>query len=150
MEECELCGRQTKDIYVLDVENVEIRACAKCAKGKKVIRTEIEKPLVNRNPNYIKPKSDEDRELVEGYGVKIRAARERMKLPIKVLAEMLSEKEHYLVRVEEEETRPTLELTKKLERALSIKLTQDVEEAKAVASSKGQSKGATIGDFIGG
>jgi putative transcription factor len=114
MEECELCGRQTSDIYVVDVEGVELRACQRCAKGKKVLRTELEssKKAKPGKPwqQQAKPKREEDKELVENYGEAIRKARERMKLPIRVLAEMINEKEHLLARVENEETHPTIAL----------------------------------------
>ena len=86
MEECEFCGRQTKDIYVLSVENVELRACASCAKGKKVIRTELDRARSSTSAKNVRPKRipDEDRELVDNYSFVIRQARERMKIPIKL------------------------------------------------------------------
>lgn len=151
MEECELCGRQTKDIYVLNVENVELRTCASCAKGKKVVRTELERQV--KKPDIrsqrTRPKTDEEKELVEDYPSVVRRARERMKIPIKVLAEMLNEKEHLILRVEEGKTLPSIGLTKKLEKALKIKLTEEgAEEAKNVTTRKASE--ATIGDFIEG
>lgn len=148
MEECEFCGRATKDIYIVDVENVELRACASCAKGKHIIRTELEsapkKPGQAPRP---KPLRDEDYELVEDYSTRVRNAREGMKIPIKVLAEMLNEKEHLLLRIEEGKTRPTIDLTKKLEKALKIKLTQPPSEEKMQVKT-GKTDKATIGDFV--
>jgi putative transcription factor len=152
MEECELCGRQTSDVYVVDVEGVELRACQRCAKGKKIIRTELEsvkKPKQGRPGGMIqRPKRDEDKELVDNYGEVIRNAREKMKLPIKVLAEMINEKEHLLARVEKEETHPTIELTKKLERALGIKLTASDTGESEQKTSGGKAEEATLGEFI--
>lgn len=147
MEECEFCGRSTKNIYVVDVENVELRACASCAKGKHIVRTELE--AQPKKPGYQPAKRirEEDYELVEDYASVIRKAREGMKLPVKVLAEMLSEKEHLLTRIEEQKTRPTIALTKKLEKALRIKLTQAPTEEKATART-GKASEATIGDFV--
>ncbi len=150
MEECEICGRPTSDIYVVEVENVEMRVDARCAKGKKVIRTEFQKDIKKKGAIQAQRPKKEDEVLIEGYGTAIRRAREGMKLPIRVLAEMLNEKEHLLVRIEEEKTRPTIELTAKLEKALSIKLTEQASEGdgakKAVPNSR-EGK-ATIGDFI--
>ncbi len=151
MEECELCGRQLKDVYVIDVENVEMRVCAACAKGKRVLRTEMEKPAQRRGspgpaPMPQRPAREEDMALIEGYGGAIRNARERMKLPIKVLAEMINEKEHYLQRVEEEKTEPTMALTKKLEKALSIKLTEEPHEEGRVQTRRATE--ATLGEFV--
>jgi putative transcription factor len=151
VEECELCGRQTKDIYVLNVENVELRTCASCAKGKKVVRTELERQV--KKPDIrsqrTRPKTDEEKELVEDYPNVVRRARERMKIPIKVLAEMLNEKEHLILRVEEGKTLPSIPLTKKLEKALKIKLTEEgTEEVKSYTAKKATEP--TIGDFVEG
>ena len=149
MEECELCGRTTKDVYVLNVENVELRACASCAKGKKVVRTELEAKVQKQRPSFQKPKiiKDEDRQLVENYSSVIRNAREGMKIPLNVFAEMINEKEHFLLRIEEGRTMPTIALTKKLEKALKIKLTEEPKEQEKKIS-PGKSQSATLGDFV--
>ena len=151
MEECELCGRASKDIYVVDVENVELRACASCAKGKHVIRIEGDQKPAQQKAKFSRPKplKDEDMELVDDFAGAIRRAREGMKIPIKVLAEMLNEKEHLLLRIEENKTRPTIALTKKLEKALKIKLTQaPIEETGQFKGGGKRAAEPTIGDFI--
>ena len=149
MEECELCGRTTKDVYVIDVENVELRACARCAQGKKVLRIEKEKPQrIERTFKAQRKKPDEEMRLIENYGHAIREARERMKIPLKVLAEMINEKEPFLRRIEEQETEPTIKLTKKLEKVLNIKLTEEPSEDSNNFKGSGRSDKATIGDFV--
>jgi putative transcription factor len=146
MEDCELCGRQTKSVYVLNIENVEMRTCVRCAEGKKVVRVESDAPREAQKPRTTRPGPQEEEELIDGYGAVVRSARERMKIPLPVLAEMLNEKEHQLLRVEEERTRPTIALTKKLEKVLKIKLTEAAPEVKHVANKKGSD--ITIGDLI--
>lgn len=144
-----MCGRETKDIYILNVEGVELRACARCAKGKKVIRTEFEQAATRKNESKpSKQLKEEEKPIVENYGAIIRQARERMKIPIKVLAEMLNEKEHYLVRVEEQKTEPNLALARKLEKELKIKLTEESVSENGNYNQKNQ-KGsvATLGEF---
>jgi putative transcription factor len=146
MEECELCGAQTKSAYIVNVEDVELRVCAKCAQGKRVIS----------NPGYkletgkktTRPKRDEDLPLVEDYGKVIRAARDRIDLPMKVLAEMLNEKETLLSRVEQQSTLPTIKLTKKLEKALGIKLIDVAADADTSSTSSAKKSGITLGDFV--
>ncbi len=142
-----MCGKQASDIYVIDVEGAQLRVCAKCARGEKVISKDIPKPSASgqaiqperRNP-------EEEMELIEGYGRAVREAREAMKLPLKVLAEMLNEKETLLLRVEEEKTKPTIQLTAKLEKALNIRLAAQPKSEGAYHGRK--SDKATIGDFI--
>jgi putative transcription factor len=146
MEECELCGAPTKSVYIVNVEDVELRVCAKCAQGKKVITTHEYKPAVARKAT--RPRSEEEQSLVENYGKVIREARERMKLPIKVLAEMLNEKETLLARIEQQSTMPTMKLTKMLEKALSIKLIESAESPGAGSVTGGKKSNATLGEFI--
>ncbi len=148
VEDCELCGRQTRDIFVIDVENVEMRTCASCAKGKKVIRTEFERTQQKQGnrPAKVRPLSDEERPLVDDYAHRIKQARENMKIPLKVLAEKLNEKEGYLSRVEEGKTEPNNVLVKKLEREFQIKLTEDAVEEAPIKVSKKPDK-ATLGEF---
>lgn len=146
MEECEICGAKTKDVYIVNVEDVELRVCTKCAKGKKIISKVIEG---SKSPKHvIKEQKNEPPQLVENYGTVIHNAREYMKLPIKVLAEMINEKETLLLRVEQQRTMPSLELTKKLEKALGIKLAeieQQQNEGKTLGSRNDK---ITLGDYI--
>jgi putative transcription factor len=147
MEECELCGAPTKSVYVVNVEDVELRVCAKCAEGKKVIKTQSYGSNVVRKPSS-RPRREEDQPLVENYGKVMHDARDRMQLPLKVLAEMLNEKETLLARVEQQSTLPTIELTKKLEKALSIRLIDSNSDTDTDTSSGSRKSGATLGEFV--
>ncbi len=147
MEECELCGRRAEQVYVVDVEGVELRVCPKCAKGKRVIRaaaSEQKKPQVR---SMQAPKRHAELQVVDNYGERIKAARTAMKIPLKVLAEMINEKETFLARVETEKTSLPEPLARKLEKALSIKLLEEasLEPEEHSRSSKDR---ATLGDFV--
>ncbi len=125
MEECELCGRSMSIIHTVNVEGVELRVCAKCATGKKVLRTESQSDAQKGRQAPVRKPDDDSVELVADYGTRIRKARERLRLPLKVLAEMLNEKEHFLARVEAQKTVPPDNLAKKIERALDITLLEE-------------------------
>lgn len=146
MEDCELCGRQTAIVYVAQVEDVELRVCPKCAKGKKIISSEGHN-IARRGARAGKNEKSEEPALIEDYGYTIKEARERLKIPLKVLAEMINEKETFLNRVEAQRTTPPEALVRKLEKALSIKL---IEQEKPGESKRPSAKGekATLGDFI--
>lgn len=150
MEDCELCGNPTGDIYVVSVEDVELRVCAKCAKGKKVITVQSDsnkkKPQAQRS-FMPQRKKEEDQSLIENYGTAIRNAREKMQLPLPVLAEMLNEKETLLLRIEQQQTLPPIALTKKLEKALKIKLIDESVDTEANSGGRSGDK-VTLGDFI--
>ena len=146
MEECELCGNQMSDVYIVNVEDVEFRVCSKCARGKRVIKIENEsKAKENIKVKKIR-KEAEDLEIAEDYNERIRKSRESMMLPIKVLAEMINEKETLLLRIERRKTIPSMELAKKLEKALNIKLYEETTEAGETVHSK--KINATLGEFI--
>ena len=148
MEECELCGRGVKDIYLVNVEGAELRVCVNCARGKKVIASYTEKAAQQKKSNYARPVREEDQPVIENYGAAIRNARERMKLPLKVLAEMIAEKETLLLRVEQQRTIPSMALTKKLEKALGIKLIDMTSDTGGDSRGSGGGDGISLGDFI--
>ncbi len=146
MEECELCGKKISDVYVVEIDGVELGVCAGCARGKKVIRTNAKKSedksiIVRRNT----PK--EEAELIENFGEAVRNAREGMELSLPVLAEMLNEKESHLRHIEQQKTMPSAELTKKLEKFLNIKLTVESKEETGF-STKSKADRASLGEFI--
>lgn len=146
VEECELCGRQARDVYIVSIEGADLRVCASCAKGKKILYREVEGRKGTGRRKTIK-KTEEELELVEGYGKKVHAARDQMQLPLKVLAEMINEKETHILRVEEEKAVPSIELTKKIEKALHIKITQQKDDGPRIGTGK-KPGSATLGDFF--
>ncbi len=147
MEDCEMCGKQMTDVFIIAVDPAQLRVCKKCAKGAKVIGRDSTMPISSRPaPQQSRGNAEEDMELIENYGAAIRNAREAMKLPLKVLAEMLNEKETLLLRVEEEKTKPPIQLTKKLERALNIRLAAPSKPEDSYHGKRGDK--ATLGDFI--
>ncbi len=146
MEECEICGSKTNDVYIVNVEDVELRVCTKCAKGKKIVSKVVDRK--NAPKSVAKAAKSEAPLLVENYGTKIHNARESMKLPLKVLAEMINEKETLLLRVEQERTLPPAELVKRLEKALGIKLTDTAELQVERNISVGGGDKITLGDYI--
>ncbi|MGC8649251.1 MAG: multiprotein bridging factor aMBF1 [Candidatus Micrarchaeia archaeon] len=157
MEECELCGKKTDVVYIAEVEGVEFRLCAACANGKKVIKTERVEPKTTIKANqktkattktFEKRISREDMELIDNYSETIRKARENMKLPIPVLAEMISEKEHLLMKIEEGKAVPPLKLIDKLEKTLRIKLLKPPENLDQ-SNFKNTNENITIGDLTG-
>jgi putative transcription factor len=124
MEECELCGRDMGTVHVVSLEGAELRVCAKCSAGKRIVYKENPFQQEQKTAEG-KQSAKEERELVADYGQRIRKAREAQKIPVKVLAEMLNEKEHFLARVESQKTTPPDALVRKLERALNIGLKEE-------------------------
>ncbi len=148
MEDCELCGSRIDAAYGISVDGVELRVCSSCAKGKRIVYREGDRAAKSGKAQAAaRQKRAEEIEIVDNYGVKIRKAREALRLPLKVVAEMINEKESLLARVEKEETLPNEALTKKLEKALNIKLEERAEITEERRSS-GRKDSATLGEFI--
>ncbi len=146
MQECELCGRGTGEVYVVSIEGAQLRVCSSCAKGKGGV---LERTVRQHSVATVRRAgSEEENEQVrEGFGTAIRSRREQMKLPLKVLAEMLNEKESLLLRIEQEKTQPTTALRKKLEHALGITLLSKEESNSSTRISRQGSKEPTLGEF---
>lgn len=143
MFDCEICGKHTESLYVIDVEGAKLSVCANCSRGKEVI-DEIDGGEKARKQAIVTKMVEPEEELVEGYGGKIRKARESMGIDLKVLGEMINEKHSTLLRVEEERMSPNIKLTEKLEKALGIKLrtTPDISSEAKV----GRNEPLTLGD----
>ncbi len=144
MEGCEVCGRGSDDLFLVDIEGAQMMVCGACAKGKTVLQEFTDRDEPQAQQRAAQPKSDAS-EVVENYGRIIREAREGLSLPSKVLAERINEKESTLVRVEKEEALPDDRLARKLEKALGIRLIVSAESSrKPYAYSK--QAGVTLGD----
>jgi putative transcription factor len=126
MLECEICGKVIKGkAYIVKIDSAEVIACEECAIGKEVIR------VIGGESKKTEAKSkieEEKEEIAFDYGERIRKAREELKIPLKVLAERINEKESYLKRIEDQEVLPSEEVARKLEKELGIKLFEKVEE----------------------
>ncbi|MGB9703672.1 MAG: helix-turn-helix domain-containing protein [Candidatus Micrarchaeia archaeon] len=145
MFECELCGKQIKGrAYLVKIDSAQLIACEECAKGKEIIRI-IEENKKEKKEEKVEKIEKSEEEIAIDYGKRIKEAREKLKIPLKVLAERINEKESYLKRVEEQEVLPNEDLVKKLEKELGIKLFEEVKEEKEVE--KGSRESLSLEDL---
>ena len=112
MAECELCGRNA--VKKALVEEALLKVCNECVRYGTEVR-EVERPVKEK----VIPL--EDISLDPSFSTIIKAKRESLSLSRDQLAEKLGEKAAVIARVEKG-MHPTVQLTKKLERALKIKL----------------------------
>ncbi|VVC03919.1 Uncharacterised protein [Candidatus Burarchaeum australiense] len=158
MADCEICGREGAG-YVVQLEGARMRTCAECAKGGKILERPAYEPpkraqaagagrmggaamapQVRRGPQEL--------EIATDFSERIVAARQHMHIERKVLAEMVSEKESFLERVEHGNAQPGEVLARKLEKALGIKLLgQDAGESYGSAPMD-KRKDLTLGDIV--
>ena len=143
-----------------NIEGAKMLVCHECAKLGSVVWEAKTEPRLRRvarrmsvpmlPPRRQPPISEADNlELVNDFGAKIRAAREKLGLDHKELGKRISEKVSVLRKVESEKMTPDNLLTEKLEHALRLKLLVPVSEpkvpAKALAS---RPASPTLGDIL--
>ena len=131
MAKCELCGRELQGLaYRIRLEGAELIVCPACARGKTIVgtinfsRTQLPRQIKTA-PKPKKP-VEVEQTIVENYGDIIRNAREKMGLTRDMLAAMVGEKESIIRRIEAGQLEPTIELARKLEKVLKIKLVEEI------------------------
>jgi putative transcription factor len=147
---CELCG-QKPAVYHSEIEGTMMNVCVDCAKfGVTKKKTNIQV--------IIKEKRPEEKEpiflFVQGYGSIVKKAREKLGLKQEEMAKRLNERESFLHQIESESLKPRIEIARKLERELKIKIIEELKDSvdpqpsnsKSVHSDK--DLGLTLGDFI--
>lgn len=134
MTECEICGRDTDDLYEVNVEGAVMLVCEKCSRGKNVLHTfgRETKQTIKSAPAPSAKEGEGEEEIVENYGEIIKNAREALGLPLRVLAEKINETESSLARIERQKSPPGEKARKKLEKELGIKLMVKGEAKKSV------------------
>ena len=165
---CEVCGRQIfgKPHKVM-IEGAKLIVCAECAKlgstyrerppqvvkmgGKPVKPIKSLKPIkpiikVPSKKQRFTPGVMESIELVEGFGSRIRQAREKMGLSHEELGRKIGERISLLRKIETEKMTPDLVLAKKLEHALRIKLLVPFSEPKPPPMGLSSPPKLTLGD----
>lgn len=149
---CELCGREIRGrAYHIRLEGVTLTVCEKCAlkhsdklisymtrEERRRIRTLRRKAPTIKMLEY---------DIVEDYAERIRRAREELGLTRELLAREVGEKVSVIRRIEEGKLVPTLELARKLERILGIKLVISAEEEKEEEYFKEYGEELTLGDI---
>jgi len=124
--ECEICGKETKKIFITEIEGVVLRACEECSKGGKILNiiTKNNKPKIERQmPDY----QDEEYELIEDYGKVIEEARKKIGISLEELAKGIGEKESLIRKIEREEIKPSDKIINKLEKFLKVKLREKID-----------------------
>ena len=146
MYDCEICGKKTPTLYVIDVEGAEMTTCSSCAEGKNIEDTIGPAETGGKSHGVSRPaKQEQQEEMIEDFGGTIRKARDAMGIPLNTLAELINEKESTLNRVEQGKMQPDVTLTKKLEKQLGIKLTA-MAEGSGQNDKKGKDAPITLGD----
>jgi len=161
---CEICGRKIhgtpRHIFIEGAKLVVCQICAKfgseipapqtprkiltkkAIKGpKRAIRKDVRR--VSRLTFF-----EEDYELVENFGEKVKKAREKLGWKQEDLAREIKEKESIIRKIETMEITPSLNIIKKLEKTLNIKLIVPLSKISEATSPPPKETQLTLGDAI--
>jgi len=158
MPKCNLCGEQTEKLFKTNIEGAELIVCPNCARLGEIISEVIPKETVKEseteseerhyNNDYEEmPMKNFVEIVVDDCGRRVKNVREKKGLKQEDFAKMLAIKESLLHNIESGHFEPGLELAKKLEKKLHIKLTEQIED-KPVNVTHGESAPLTLGDMI--
>jgi putative transcription factor len=139
---CDICGKAPVRAQIL-IEGAKLLACGSCVGSGKVLHRftdeEANATGASASGNYTVIEASE--EIIEDFARIFRVARERTGLPLAVIAERTREKESFLHALEGGRLTPTLDVAKKLEKELGVKLVEKVSAT--VAPSAAGSKAFT-------
>ncbi len=149
--QCEICGKDEL-LFKANIEGTMMNVCKPCSKYGKVISVARDKINVEQKKDDAKleapvRKKEIVQTVVEDYGERVKKRREHLGLKQEELAKMLSEKESLLHHIESGKFEPNIELARKLERFLKIKLVEEYEEENSQLP-RGKADDLTIGDLI--
>lgn len=156
---CEVCGHKIHGTPIRAlIEGAKLTVCSECSKHGEIIYEETAPkhtparkppaPLPVKKPSS-KPTVDSATEIVEGYDLKIRQAREKLGLSHEELGKRINEKASVLRKIETGKMTPDNQLAVKLEHTLKIKLLVPVTEEKSLPQiPKVASHELTLGDLM--
>ncbi|MDI6888977.1 MAG: multiprotein bridging factor aMBF1 [Methanocellales archaeon] len=140
---CEICGTEIKGkLHRIRIERSELSVCNDCARYGDVLKPKVEMKKARVKVPGRGNVYDVD-EIVSNYSQVIRKARQLRNLTIEELAANIKERASLIKRIERGKIIPEESVRKKLERFLSIKLTEPIEKIELTHSTP---KTLTLGD----
>ena len=156
--ECEICGKPVPEHNPIraKIEGSVMVVCKECSKLGKIQKAPPKPRYVQQknkkqknapNRNYSR-RDEPSEELIEEYNDAIRKARESKNWSREDLGKKINERVSVITRIETGKMTPDIKLTKKLEKALNIKLLEEVNNVdlnQFVNSSSGE---RTLGNIM--
>lgn len=153
MSSCDMCGKETI-LYKTIIEGGILEVCKNCCKHGEVLEEVKPKLEPKEEKRAQKPVMIQESETIEmlvpDYNKIIKKEREKRDLTQEKLAKALAEKESVIHNLERGHLNPSIQLAKKLEQFLGIRLiTEYKEEGKKEAVKMDfKNPDMTIGDLI--
>lgn len=157
--ECEICGKPVPENNPIraKIEGSVMVVCKECSKlGKiqkappkpKFVKQEkSKKQTKTRTKNYSRRDEPTD-ELIEDFGAEIRKAREAKNWSREDLGKKINERVSVITRIETGKMTPDNKLTKKFEKALNIKLLEEIDNVDLNQFINNSSGERTLGNIM--
>ncbi len=144
---CDMCGSEGK-LYRAIIEDAQLNVCHECSKFGKVtgVIQQIPDKTIQKDAKR-EPEAELMEIIVDDYTEKIRKKRESLGLKQKEFAKKLNEKESLVQKIESGHFEPSINLAKKIQKFLRIKLIEGHEEIYEKQKSV-KTDSFTIGDLI--
>jgi putative transcription factor len=157
-----MCGKDVPITKPMLVEGTKLSLCQNCARfgdeykgqqtaapGAPVNKAVIEQRLEKRERRMQTRDvfSTSSRELIDDYGTVIRRAREAKGMDLEEFSKSILERKGNIARIEANDLVPDDKLVAKLEKALNIKLREQVQTGAQIGGSN-RSEGMTLSNFI--
>ncbi|WP_458405764.1 multiprotein bridging factor aMBF1 [Methanobrevibacter sp.] len=139
--ECEICGKPVPENNPIKakIEGSVMVVCKECSKlgtvqkapakpkyVKQNTKNRNKRPTTTRNRSYSRNEEPSE-ELIEDFSFEVRKARESKDWSREELGKRINERVSVISRIETGKMTPDVKLTKKLEKALNIKLLEKVD-----------------------
>jgi putative transcription factor len=144
--QCDICGKEVP-LVKADIEGTTLNVCANCGRFGKVLSKPIEPKPAERHRSTKPAEEAPAQIIVRDFSRLVKHGREMLELKQEDFAKKINEKISVVHNVESGRHEPSIELARKLERFLKIKLIDEHKEEKLGSNKKG-GEGFTIGDII--
>ena len=156
MAVCEMCGKDSS-LVSAQVEGTELKICQGCSKYGQVNKQK--KPVLfegGYSSNSYQKRTRPEFQVMSDYSKKLQQARNQRNMTQEEFSKILNEKMSVVQKWESGNLKPRIDVAKRLERQLNLKLLEQissddgVEDAEdmPVISNKKSSSEPTLGDFI--
>lgn len=156
--ECEICGKPVPEHNPIraKIEGSVMIVCKDCAKLGKIQKAPPKPKFVQQKnkqqknrPKRSYSRNDEpSEELIEDFNITIRKARESRDWSREDLGKKINERVSVITRIETGKMTPDTKLTKKLEKALNIKLLEKVDNVDLNQFINSNSGERTLGNIM--
>jgi len=140
---CEVCGSKEANFRAM-VEGTSLLCCQNCSRhGQQVFSIQQPKIIEKKTPL----KQEPSEEIVDDCGTIVKKTRESTKLSQKDFAAKINEKESLIHSIESGHVVPSIDLARKLERLLGIKIIEKISP-EPLKLQQGKEIYFTIGDNL--